>query len=66
VFSREDMETTQRIIMLEIASLDEETTTKVSSLQRMDLLYLVMLGFGLAIIAGVSIYSAVMYSRRKK
>lgn len=66
VFSREDMETTQRIITLEIASLEEETTTKVSSLQRLDLLYLVMLGFGLAIVAGVSIYSAVMYSRRKK
>jgi len=66
VFSREDMETTKRILELEIASLDGESKTKVASIQRMDLLYLGMLVFGLAIIAGVSIYSAVMYSRRKK
>lgn len=66
VFSREDMETTKRIVELEIASLDSETIAKVSSLQRMDLLYLAMLSFGLAILAGVSIYSGVMYSRRKK
>ncbi len=66
VFSREDMETTKRVIELEIASLDSETKTKVSSIQRMDMLYLVMLAFGLAIIGGVSVYSAVMYGRRKK
>jgi hypothetical protein len=66
VFSREDMETTKRIVELEIASLDTETIAKVSSIQRIDMLYLVMLGFGLFIIGGVSIYSAVMYGRRKK
>lgn len=66
VFSREEMETTKRIVMLEIASLEGESMAKVSSLQRMDMLYLVMLTVGLAIIAGVSVYTAVMYSRRKK
>jgi hypothetical protein len=66
VFSRQDMEFTKKMLEMEIASLDMETKTKVSSIQRMDLLYYAMLALGLAIIVGILTYMLVMYGKRRK
>lgn len=66
VFSREDMESTRKILEIEIASLDADTKSKVSNIRRMDVIYVVMLIFGLAIVIGISTYTIVMYGKRKK
>ena len=66
VFSRQDMESSRNIITMEISSLDADTRTKVSLIQRMDILYIIMVGFGLIIIFGISIYTLVMYGKRRK
>ncbi|OHD66712.1 MAG: hypothetical protein A2176_11255 [Spirochaetes bacterium RBG_13_51_14] len=66
VFSRHEMEYTKKILEIEIENLDSETKMKVSSIRRMDLLYIAMTMFGLVIIVGISIYTLVMYSKRRK
>lgn len=66
VFSRQDMESTKKILELEIKSLDSESRLKVSSIRRLDMLYLIMLSFGIAIVGGITTYSIIMYSKRKK
>ncbi|MBN2160651.1 MAG: hypothetical protein JW807_14780 [Spirochaetes bacterium] len=66
VFSREDMESTRKILEMEIASLDSDAKSKVSAIQLMDVLYIVMLIFGLAIVIGIVTYTIVMYVKRKR
>ncbi|MBN2077594.1 MAG: hypothetical protein JW838_01420 [Spirochaetes bacterium] len=66
VFSRTEIETSRRVLNLEIAGLGADARAKVSSIRRLDALYISMLIVGLAIIAGVSTYTLVMYGRRKK
>ena len=66
VFSKQEMETTKKILEIEIQSLDSETRIKVASIKRLDVLYLAMLVFGLAIVGGISTYSIVMYGKRRK
>lgn len=66
VFSRQEMETSRAIITMEVTNLDADTRTKVSLIQRMDILYIIMVSFGLIIIFGISIYTLVMYSKRRK
>lgn len=66
VFSRAELETSRRVLDLEMTGLGADVRSKVSSIRRLDALYITMLVVGLAIIAGVSIYTLVMYSRRKK
>jgi len=66
VFSRQEMETTRKILDMEMQSLDSETRMKVASIKRLDILYLAMLIFGVAIVGGISTYSIVMYGKRKK
>jgi hypothetical protein len=66
VLSRQDMESTKNILEIEITSLDNETKSKVASIQRIDMLYIIMVIFCLGVIAGFLIYIIVMYSRRKK
>jgi cytochrome c553 len=66
VFSKQEMETTRKILDMEMQSLDSETRMKVASIRRLDVLYLAMLVFGLAIVGGISTYSIVMYGKRKK
>ncbi len=66
VFSKQDMETTKKILEIEMQSLDSETRMKVASIKRLDVLYLAMLVFGLAIVGGISTYSIVMYGKRRK
>jgi hypothetical protein len=66
VFSRQDMESTRKILEMEIASLDNDAKSKVSTIRRMDVLYIVMLIFGLGIVLGILTYTIVMYGKRKK
>ncbi|MBP7737209.1 MAG: hypothetical protein KA369_14615 [Spirochaetes bacterium] len=65
VFSREDMETTKKILDMEIESLDSDTRLKVASIKRLDMLYIAMLVFGVAIVIGITTYSIIMYGKRK-
>ncbi|HOT43878.1 MAG TPA: hypothetical protein PLM53_05450 [Spirochaetota bacterium] len=66
VFSKQEMDTTKKILEMEMQSLDSETRMKVASIRRLDVLYLAMLIFGVAIVGGISTYSIVMYGKRKK
>ena len=66
VFSRSEMETSRRILNLELAGLGADARAKVSSIQRLDALYVTMLIVGLVIIAGVSAYTIMMYAKRKR
>ncbi len=66
VFSKQDMESTKKILEMEMQSLDSETRIKVASIKRLDVLYLAMLIFGLAIVGGISTYSIIMYGKRRK
>jgi hypothetical protein len=66
VLSRQDMDSTKKILEMEITSLDNETKSKVTSIQRIDMLYATMVIFCLGVIGGFLIYIIVMYSRRKK
>lgn len=65
VFSREDMETTKKILEMEIENLDSDTRLKVASIKRLDILYIAMLVFGVAIVIGITTYSIIMYGKRK-
>lgn len=66
VFSRDDMQSSRKIIEVEIKSLESEARSKTASIQRLDILYVTMAVFGLAIIFGMILYVMIMYSRRKK
>jgi hypothetical protein len=66
VFSKQDMESTRKILEMEMQSLDSETRIKVASIRRLDVLYLAMLVFGLAIVGGITTYSIIMYGKRRK
>lgn len=65
VFSRDDMKTTRRIIELETRNLENEMTSKVALIRRLDLLYIIMVFFGLIIVLGMTFYTIFMYSRRR-
>ncbi|MBN1497972.1 MAG: hypothetical protein JXA07_14460 [Spirochaetes bacterium] len=65
-FSKNEMASSRKIIEMEITSLESESKSKVASMRRLDILYIAMVTFGLAIIVGMSFYILVMYSRRKK
>jgi hypothetical protein len=65
VFSHEDVETTKKILEMEIESLDSDTRMKVASIKRLDMLYIAMLVFGVAIVIGITTYSIIMYGKRK-
>jgi hypothetical protein len=59
------METTKKILDMEIESLDSDTRLKVASIKRLDMLYIAMLVFGVAIVIGITTYSIIMYGKRK-
>jgi len=48
-----------------LSVLEEKSSERVSLAKRMNLMYIVMVAMGFCIIAGLSIYSIYMYSRRK-
>ena len=66
IFSAHEMEFTVRLIKTEMASLNAETASKAGLVRRLDLLYLIMFGLGMAIIAWVLLYTAITYARRKR
>jgi hypothetical protein len=66
VFSHQEMESSRKVIDMEVKSLEAESRSKLVSIQRLDFLYYTMVVFGVAIICGMFFYVLVMYSRRKK
>jgi hypothetical protein len=66
VLSRQEMESTRNILEMEITSLDTDSKSKATSIQRIDTLYMIMVTFCLLVIGGFLVYIIVMYSRRKK
>jgi len=65
VFSREDMKSTKRIIQLEVRNLDENTESKVTQIKRLNMLYIIMVFFGLIIIIAILFYTIIMYTKRR-
>lgn len=66
VSSRSEMKNSRKSIEDEVKSLISESRSKVASIQRLDILYVTMVVFALAIIGGMIFYILIMYSRRKK
>jgi hypothetical protein len=66
VLSRQEMESTKNILELEITSLESDSNSKATSIQRIDTLYVIMVTFCLLVIGGFLAYIIIMYSRRKK
>ncbi|OHD68387.1 MAG: hypothetical protein A2W19_14305 [Spirochaetes bacterium RBG_16_49_21] len=66
VSPKEEMESTRKLLGVEVSSLEADVKTKVSLIGRIDLLYIVMVVFQLIFIGGISIYTLVMYSKRRK
>jgi hypothetical protein len=66
VFSRDEMQSTKKILELQIHKVAEETTDKTALIKRLDYLSRAMIIFGLMIIVGISAYTIVMYGKRRK
>jgi len=60
-----DYDMTLKFLSHRLAILEEKTLERVSLAKRMDLMYILMVGMGMVIIVGMSLYSIYMYSRRK-
>jgi hypothetical protein len=54
-----------KLIELETTSLDNNLRLKITSVKRLELLYLIMLVFSSLIAVGFAFYIVVMYNRRK-
>jgi hypothetical protein len=65
VFSNEDMNSTKKIIELDVENIASDSRLKLSQLKRLDILYLLMVTFTMAIVLGISAYTIIMYARRK-
>ncbi len=65
IFSLTEIQTTQKIIELEIENLLHDTGTKVDLTQRLNILYIMTIIFAALTISGFLIYTAVMLYRRK-
>jgi hypothetical protein len=60
-----DYDMTLKFLSHRLSILEEKTLERVSLAKRMDLMYILMVGMGMVIIVGMSVYSIYMYSRRK-
>lgn len=63
VFSNDDIKFTKRIIELEIKNLNGETESKLAQTKRLDILYMLMVGFTMIVVLGISVYTLFMYTR---
>ncbi len=66
VFSKADLQSTKKIIELEIENLRTDSGSKVALFRRLDLMYLLTLLFSLITIVGFLVYTIYMLYRRKK
>lgn len=66
IFSKAELQTTKKIIELEISNLQTDSGSKVALTERLDLLYLLTVLFCVFTITGFFIYSIFMVYRRKK
>jgi hypothetical protein len=62
---KEEIDTLGRLIELESASLDSELKLKIASIKRLELLYIIMLGFAVVTAVGFAFYIVIMYNKRK-
>ena len=60
-----DYDMSVRFLNHKISILEEKSLDRVSLAKRMDLMYILMVSMGVAIIVIMSLYSIYMYSRRK-
>lgn len=60
-----DYDMTIRFLSHKLSILEEKSLERVALAKRMDLIYILMVGFGTVIILVMSGYSIYMYSRRK-
>ncbi len=60
-----DYDMTLKLLSNRISLLEEKSVERVSLVKRMDFMYNLMVGLGLAVIVLMSSYSIYMYSRRK-
>lgn len=60
-----DYDMSVRFLSHKISILEEKSLERVSLAKRMDLMYILMVSMGAAIIVIMSLYSIYMYSRRK-
>ena len=60
-----DYDMTIRFLSHKLSILEEKSSERVALAKRMDLIYILMVGFGTVIILVMSGYSIYMYSRRK-
>jgi len=65
VFSKQAMDSTKEIIQVRVDDLLNSSKSKVAISKRLDLLYIMMLAFGVIIVGGFSIYTILMFMRRK-
>lgn len=63
--SKEDIKSTRKIIELQIENLSRETSGLYSLTKRLDIFYIIIVSFGLIVIAGISIYTFLTYMQRK-
>jgi len=63
--SKEDIKSTRKIIELQIENLSRETSGLYSLTKRLDIFYIIIVSFGLIVIAGISIYTFLTYIQRK-
>ncbi len=66
VCSREDMQFTKKILELEVKSLKDRADLKLSTMGRLDFIYISTVVFCLLVTAGIGVYTIYMYSKRKK
>lgn len=66
VFSREDMQFTKKILELELKSLTNTVELKLSTMERLDFIYISTVIFCLLVTVGIAAYTIWMYSQRKK
>lgn len=66
VFSREDMQFTKKMLELEVKSLKDRADLKLSTMGRLDFIYISTVIFCLLVTAGIAAYTIYMYSKRKK
>ena len=65
VFSSDEIQSTKKIIELQLSNLIVESKSKVALTKRLNLLYFMTIIFALLIITGFGVYAVIMFYRRR-
>ncbi len=66
VFSREDIQFTKKILELDIKSLNDDISSKLNVVRRLDFIYIFTIILSFSIIMSLAVYVVWMLSKRKK